>query len=106
VTDSVEAGSGSRWLRALAVVVVTLPAALLTWLGSSLSKDPSDFVRNYGFLLPCSVIALPTLLALTVDEGVRSFNPRATGTAFGCALAVSAGTSLLGFLGIMLLVVD
>jgi hypothetical protein len=84
-------------------VVVTLPAALLTWLGSSLSKDPSDFIRNWGYALPLSVVLFPSLLSLAVADRVRTLKPGATGTAFAAALAVSAGTSFLAFLAALLL---
>jgi hypothetical protein len=96
----------NRLFRAAWIVGTTFPAAVLTWLGSSVSKDPSDFVREWGVTLPLSVLILPSLLAFAVDTGICSSSPRATGVAFAVAVAVSFSSSILAFVGIMYLFVD
>ena len=94
------------WVRACFFVAAALPAAFLTWLGSGLSKAPSDFVREWGELFPCLVLVVAALLAFVAEACVRSFNPGAIGGAFGLGMLVSFGVSMLTFLGIMYSFID
>lgn len=80
------------------VVAVTIPAALMTGAGVNISKDPTDFVRNYGFLLPCIVVVVPTALAFAYEAGLRALDP---GEPRGAGRVVSLITSIIACLVIL-----
>jgi hypothetical protein len=97
-----DAPSDSLW-RGIVIVAATIPAAFLTWLGSSLSKDPSDFVRNWWFVLPLAVITAPSALAYSVEAGLSALDPKEQNWV---GPVVSFVASVLLFLVIVFLVVD
>ena len=91
----------NRFFRIGSAAVAAVPAAFLTWLGSSLGKNPSDFVRECGFTFPWFVLIASLLLALAFEEGVRSYTQRARDAVSAAAIAVSFISSILLFVGIM-----